>query len=297
MEWIDKAVCDCSHIYSDGRNVYNLFETDEDKIDGMNMIAVTALETGVVILMSVVMTTHFHSVVSGSGNNRELFKNETRRKLRLRGQRLGIKTLINVRNDIVKTENELKDKIMYDYRNPIAAGYGRMPWNYVGGVGDIFFSDHQARVSSGSLIQDMTVRERRSAFHTRIEFPSDWTYWPNGLIVPDCYVDWKRLESLFRSPKAALAFMFQNKEKEAAEDALCAREFIMEMGEKELRRIAKELSLSMFGKEYVSKLSDSERIMVAQRMWAARNTYSVSALSRAVQINKQLLETILLPPG
>ncbi|MBQ6253488.1 MAG: hypothetical protein IJK05_02375 [Bacteroidales bacterium] len=295
MEWIDKTVDDCSHIYSDGRNVPSLFETDEDKIKALNLLAITALEANVVLLMEVAMTTHFHCVVAGSQKNRWLFKREMDRKLEVRRSWLGVKTRINVRKDDISTENELKDKIMYDFRNPVAAGYGRMPWHYVGGPGDIFFSDHIARISSGRPIRDLRVTERRALFHTRIELPAGWTYWPNGLIVPDCYIDYQRLERLFKSPKGMMAFLYQSKEKEAKEDAICAREFILDMGEKELRHEAKRLSRSLFGEEYVARLSDKERINIAQRMWASRSTFSVSALSRATHLDKHLLEMILLP--
>ena len=297
MEWIDKTVNDCSHIYSDGRDVSALFETDKDKIEGLNLIAVTALETGVVILMEVVMTTHFHSVVAGKDGNRWSFKKEMERKLEARRYRLGLKTRIRVSKDDIRTENELKDKIIYDFRNPISAGYGRMPWHYVGGPGDIFFSDHKARIYSGIPIKDLKVTERRALFHTRIELPTEWTYLSGGLIVPDCYMDCSRLEKLFRSPKAVIAFMYQSKEKEAAEDAICAREIVLDMSEKELRHEAKQIGKSLFGKDYVTRLTDQEKISVAQRMWASRKTYSISALGRATHLEKHLLETILLPPG
>lgn len=296
MEWIEKTVDDCSHIYSDGRNVPALFETDMDKIEGLNLIAVTALETGVVVLMEVVMTTHFHSVVAGFEVNRWRFTKEMERKLDGRRARLGMRTRIKVRKDDIREETELKDKIMYDYRNPVAAGYRGMPWHYVGGPGDIFFSDHESRISSGRLIKELRVAERRSLFHTRIELPQGWTYWPSGLIVPDCYIDYPRLEKLFRSPKGVMAFMYQSKEKEAAEDALCAREFIKDMGDKELRHEAKRLGRSLFGEEYVSRLSEREKIAIAQRMWASRSTYSIPALGRATHLDKNLLKLILLPP-
>ena len=297
---MDKPVKDCSHIYSDGRNVPVLFETDSDKIDGRNLIAVTALETGVVILMDIVMSTHFHTVATGTDRCRARFTDEMKRKLALRVSRLGIKLggdgELHVRKDDIKTENELKTKIMYDYRNAIAAGYEMMPWHYPGGPGDIFFSNHSDRIMKGRLISELPVLDRRKMFHTRVELPGDWRYSENGVIIPDCYIDWRRLEKLFRSPKAAIAFMYQNKEKEAAEDAACAREFVQKLTEKDLRHIAKDYCQELFGKEYISMTTREEKITLAQRMWSKRCTYSVSALSRVTRVDKEMLEAILLPP-
>ena len=104
------------------------------------------------------------------------------------------------------------------------------------------------------------------------------------------------MEKLFRSPKAAIAFMYQNKEKEAAEDATCAREFVQKLTEKDLRHIAKDYCSEMFGKEYLSMTTREEKIALAQRMWSKRCTYSVSALSRVTHVDKEMLEAILLPP-
>jgi len=112
MGWNDKDVNDCSHIYSDGRGVSVLFETDKDKIEGLNLIAITALETDVIVLMAVAMTTHFHSITAGLDYNRWRFKVAMERKLEIRRAKLGLKCRIRVSKDDIKTENGLKDKVM-----------------------------------------------------------------------------------------------------------------------------------------------------------------------------------------
>ena len=42
VPWEKHPVEDCYHIYSDGTRVSVLFERDEDKVYGMNLIAVLA---------------------------------------------------------------------------------------------------------------------------------------------------------------------------------------------------------------------------------------------------------------
>lgn len=64
--WVDKPVEGYAHIYSDGTNVSILFESREDYIWGMNVIAVTAYQCGIVILTLQVMGTHFHLIAKGS---------------------------------------------------------------------------------------------------------------------------------------------------------------------------------------------------------------------------------------
>ena len=62
----DKPVDDCSHVYSDGTLVYGLFEGENERITGMNLVAVTAFSCNVKVLMVQVMTTHIHLIISGN---------------------------------------------------------------------------------------------------------------------------------------------------------------------------------------------------------------------------------------
>ena len=77
---------------------------------------------------------------------------------------------------------------------------------------------------------------------------------------------------------------------------MCAKALIKDMSEKNLRHIAKRHGQSFFGQDYLTRLSEKEKIFIAQKMWADRDTYSISALGRATHLDKTLLETILLPP-
>ena len=140
--WEDKAVDDCSHIYSDGTSVNSLFDTRQDKIAAMNMIATLAYSYNVKILVQQVMTTHIHLIVSGAAWDRERFARELRRRLIIwaEDKRHSANGVIMVGNDEIRTERELMNKFMYVYRNAIAAGYPGMPWEYVGGPGNIFFT-------------------------------------------------------------------------------------------------------------------------------------------------------------
>ena len=77
----DVAVDDCSHVYSDGTLVYGLFEGENERIAGMNLVAVTAFSCNVKILMVQVMTTHIHLIVSGNYIDRDRFSKELKNKL------------------------------------------------------------------------------------------------------------------------------------------------------------------------------------------------------------------------
>lgn len=187
--WADKAVEDCSHIYSDGTSVNSLFGTRQDKIAAMNMIAILAYSYNVKILVQQVMTTHVHLIVSGMAWDRERFARELRRRLIIwaADKRHSANAAIMVGNDEIRTERELMNKFMYVYRNAIAAGYPGMPWEYVGGPGNIFFTVQEMK--GGHPVSELTEREKRARFHTRVKIPEKWSFNEEGLILPWCYVD------------------------------------------------------------------------------------------------------------
>ncbi len=290
--WVDKPVDDCSHVYSDGTVVNSLFDDRREKINAMNMIALLAYSCNVRILVQQVMTTHIHAIVSGGLTDRARFARELKRRLGIlaSGKQHSADGTIPVGNDEIGTEKELMNKIMYVYRNAIAAGYPGMPWEYVGGPGDIFFVDHSS--VAGNLVSELSVRRRRTMFHSKVVPPVTWRYNDEGLILPHCYVDWKRVERLFRSPKVFIAFLHQSKNVEAAIDLECSKEYVEVAGEKELRVESRNLFMNMFGKPSASKAVLDERVAVARKLWGDRRTYSFSALSRVTLVPQSVLRAI-----
>lgn len=290
--WADKPVRDCSHVYSDGNAVNSLFDTREEKIAAMNIIAILAYSFNVRILVQQVMTTHVHLIVSGEAVEREGFARELKRRLMLWAswKKHSVHSGILVGNDEIRTERELMNKFMYVYRNAIAAGYPGMPWDYIGGPGNIFFIDHNQ--VNGKPVSELSKTERREMLHSKKIPPEGWLHNDEGLVLPHSYVDWRRVEMLFRSPKVFLAFLHQSKNIESAIDLECSKEYVRTVSEKELRATCKKMCLNMFGKATLSRASLEERIAVAQRAWGDRCTYSLSALSRVTLVPKSVLESI-----
>lgn len=294
---IDKPVDGCAHIYSDGTNVSLLFDSREDYIFGMNVLAVTAFQCGVTILVMQVMGTHFHLIARGRpqdcdrfvrsvGVKLESFLTRTKRRNMVSGK-------IRVSNDPIFTENELKTKFMYVYRNAIAAGFPLAPWAYEWGPGDIYFVDHNLWSGRGKRVGEYQVLTRRAMFHTLTALPEEWRCDVEGKLQPHSYVDWKSVEALFRTPRAFLAFMSQKKDVEVAIDRECSSNLaVHRASETELRREAKTLCDSLFGLPSLTKASVEQRVTIAQKLWGDRRTYSLSVLSRVTMVDKNILESI-----
>ena len=293
--WGVTPVNDCSHVYSDGTNVTALFTEKEDKYRILDILAVTALETDVRILVAEVMTTHFHSIVSGRNQNRERFKDSTKRKLLNWISRKGLKTCVEgelrLSNDPIKDEDELKGKIMYVYRNSLCAGIMLVPWKYEGGPGDIYFIDHAEESLKGKPVSGLSVNKRRQLFHTLKELPFGWRYdEKEQRLLPHSYMDWQRVERLFRTLRAFVAFMAQKKDLEVKYDMECAAGAIEKASEKDLRKEVRLLCRQMYGFDRVAKASLEQKTFLAKKLWSGRRTYSISVLSRICLLPKDYLQ-------
>lgn len=295
IKWENPSVSDCSHIYSDGTNVSAIFQEKEDKFRIMDMLAITAFENDVKILVAEVMTTHFHAIVSGRDPDRERYKCSTKRKLEIwiaaKGLKGCVKGELRISNDPIEDEDELKGKIMYVYRNSLCAGIRLVPWRYEGGPGDIYFVDHHKEKLKGKPIGELSGRKIRSLFHTGKSLPVEWRYDEVDLrILPHSYMDWERVESLFKSLRAFVAFLAQKKDLEVKYDLECASSTVQKASESELRKEVRELCSEYFGLNRVSEASLEQKTLLARRLWERRRTYSLSVLSRISLLPKEYLE-------
>lgn len=292
--WIDRPLDGFyAHIYSNGNSVKGLFETESDCIYGMNLLPIAAQAFNVKLLMVQVMETHFHEIAHGHPEDCERMRRFIRRhletRLRKTGRKEGSSSGIEISIDEIKTETELKNKIIYVYRNCIAAGYPYSPWHYQWGPGDILFVDHKATSVIGDSVRDLSARQRDSLFHTKVTIPPDWRYNASGMILPHSYLDWERVEKLFVSIRAFLAFLHQKKDIESQIDREGNSSFLGKLSDKELRKEAYTLFHSLFGRDTASQATTDERMAVAQKLWGDRRTYSLPQLARVTRLDKTLL--------
>ena len=213
VPWEKHPVEDCYHIYSDGTRVSVLFERDEDKVYGMNLIAVLAFKYHIRVYCDVVMDTHFHLVGKGDPENIHRFVAEMKRLLtryfRQTHRPELVKEGIWIKADPLPDDQEVMRKIIYVFRNPLDAGDPLLPENYRWGVGRLFF--HEDTAVAAKRVGDMTLDERRALFHTRIDLPEDWEVDAHGMLLPRCYIDLDGVYKLFQSPRRYLSFLFVRK--------------------------------------------------------------------------------------
>ena len=118
------------------------------------------------------------------------------------GEVKGLKD-INVRIDRIDSQEYLENAISYVLRNPIAAGVFMMPYHYEWSSISLYFSGN-CEVPREKL-NDMSLRKRRKLLHSHQVIPDTYVVNANGMILPQCYVDIKMVEDIFRHPARLMA--------------------------------------------------------------------------------------------
>jgi hypothetical protein len=263
----------------------------------MNILAAYSYECGLKILVDQIMDTHFHIIASGNAENCNRFSLKLLAALNKfinhKGRSAHINGKLEISIDKINDSDELKNKIIYVYRNALAAGCPLMPWKYEWGPGDIYFVDHDELRMMGKPLSSMPYYIQRRKFHTHARLPSEWRVNDNGMILPHCYFDWKRVEQLFGTPFVFISFLHQKKDQRIRIEAGFSNRAIEALSDSELRNEAKDMCRDLFGRSSLSKATISERVSIARKLWQDSRTSSVSKLSRATLLSQDVLRSVL----
>jgi hypothetical protein len=270
----------------------DMFSERKDKIMMMNMLAVTSFSNGVRLLTLQVMDTHFHVIASGTVERCSKFTRDLVSKLNIfinkKGRTAYSIAGLEISMDPITEERELLNKIIYVYRNAIAAGFPLAPWEYEWGPGNIYFIDHSLLDSVGKPLRELPLNKQYALFHSRVKLPQGWRINDEGMILPHCFVDWGAVEHEFKKVTSFLAFLYQKSDLEARYDNECKRKVMSRFSIKELRKEADELCCAVYG-HGIAKGNAEERLYIAKELWRQRRTYDKSYLARATLVPKEVI--------
>lgn len=277
---------DIYHVCTDGMSRNILFKDDKDFIKGMNAVAVCRLTFGVGILCFCLMSNHVHFIIKGTYDECVGFIRLY--KKRMNGLLEGANTDVSVKP--INTEDYLKTAIAYVLRNPVAAKLPIVPGEYRWSSGNCYFADASMYGRRFTKASDFGSTEMRKRFNTRHALPGDYLITEEGIIWPRCYVDYKTVERLYRTPAAFLYHLAKNMdmENELTTDILRKANY----SDQELYNSASTICHSQFGKETLGQLSIEEKLSIAR---IVRKKYGASAkqISRITGLDPQLLKELL----
>ena len=290
---MEETVDDYWHVYSDGKRADIPFLTDEDKIYARNSVAICAYRCGVTVLVVTVNDTHLHILVNGREEDAFRFKNELKCRLIRHyghtGQTDQIGEGLFLVCEPILCLTELKRKFMYVFRNCLDF-FPMVPWEYPWGSGNIYFS--RSEVERGRTLSEFSIRDQIRMLCCNEKLPQTWRIDEKGALVPASFIDFERVERIFMSVRAFLAFLFVKKEDEAEMKREMNRRYLEYRKMEDLRSRGNKLSHDYFGKGL--KLAPFDiRLKVARKMLKDRTGSRSESLAKALYLKREDLDRLL----
>lgn len=257
-----------------------LFACERDFMDGANMVAVSVHELALRLLADVEMNNHLHFVFEGAYEQVLVFV-ERFRKMMSRYQLAKGNPSLNRWDIQIKSIDNLKylrNALLYVFRNPSVAMRNCTPLGYKWSSAQLMFNENLYRYSQGVPYNSLTYREKRLIAHSRELILQDSYRVLDGMILRECFVDYKRAESFFES---AHQFFYQlgRKVESDAETARWIGEKILLPNEDVFGIVS-----AWYNVQKTSLLSTNQRLEAARRMKA-----------ELMSNNKQIAQVLRIP--
>lgn len=277
------------HICTDGNAVPWIFQDDEDFIAGVNRIGICSIITGTDTVGYVLMDNHGHFIMYGTLLECKRFINTYKT---LTGKYISRK--YNIKDPLrdlpveiipIKGEEELMETLAYLDRNAVVAGFKFLPNEYQWGSARFIFKESLQDDQSRKL-GDLGFNERRRLLKTRATLPSDWEVDCRGMLIPDkSFLNTTRLEKIFKTP-IRYSFFLAKKLEGKIEMIQGQKTFLPD---KELRPVAAQIAMTMFGTTDIKSLNVRSRLRIAREL---RHGYAatVKQVSRMVYIDTESLK-------
>ena len=254
------------HVCTDGNALQWIFKDDEDFIAGINRIAICALETCVEVIAYILMDNHVHFIIWGNmvqcKNFITRYKLLTGKWIRNKyGESAYIKHL-PTQLILISDEEQLLDTIAYIDRNSVVAGYRHLPSEYQWGSARLIFRSKQAFSGTTTRLGSLNKSERQNILKTWYNLPDDWLIDDRGMILPECFLNIYKLESIFKSPVKYLYHL--SKKLEGKIEMLHGTQaFICD---KDLRIITRDIAKELYGKDTPEKLDFNSKLNIARKL-------------------------------
>lgn len=277
------------HICTDGTAVPWLFQDDEDFIAGVNRIGICSVTSKAEPTAYTLMDNHGHFIMYGTLLACKRFINTYKTQTgKYISRKYKIKDPLRdlpVEIIPIKTEEELMATIAYLDRNPVVAGFKYLPNEYRWGSARYIFKEHTLPEESRRL-GDIGLNERRSLLKTRTSLPEDWEVDCHGMLIPGkSFLNIARLEKIFKSPVRYNYFLAKKLEGDI-EMKQGQKTFLPD---KELRPVASQISMRLFGTSDIKSLNVKSRLRIAHEL---RHGYAatVKQISRMVYLDTESLK-------
>ena len=190
------------HLTTPGEMQSIIFKDKTDFIFGMNLTALcSAIYKEIQAIYTFqLMNNHIHFIIEGQKTAIIEFFNEFKKRLsRYLARKREYNTLKKFSPNILKIHdiNHLINAIAYTNRNGYLIDKNYTPFTYPWGANRYFFN-YATPEQTRLYIKEVSIKNRRRAFHTHMnEFPENY-YFTEEYISPECYVKIEEAMQLFK---------------------------------------------------------------------------------------------------
>ena len=280
------------HVSSHGLEKNDIFRSREDFIQGMNDIALCVLGYDVCILAFCLMSNHFHFVLYGTLEESRRFAEEYKRRCGMRmrlvsGEVKGLKD-VSVQIDMIDSHEYLENAIAYVLRNSLAAGVFMMPYHYEWSSLSLYFRGACQLV--GVKLNDLSARKRLNILRSHRAVPDTYMVDADGMILPQCYVNVRMVEYIFRHP-ARLMMAVARKIENDVEVRFGISESIS-ITDQELLTQMNELIRLEFGCSSLYQLTMKDRIKLCTLL---KRNFGAGArqIARVTRLSPEIVERVV----
>lgn len=249
---------------TDHRNDRLLFQDDEDFQVAMNYVAVAACVLNINVLAFILMSNHVHFVLQSTRSEakefidkfKQLYGHHYYKKYNVRGslRRLGVDI-----KELYIEDGSLHRGIAYTQMNCVAANITPSPLVYPWGTGDIFFN---ASSTEGTKLGFLSGREQSRALKSNVKLPGNYILCSKGYVLPKCYVPFRFVESLFRSPSRYSYFLKNSSKARLHTEKEAAPSFRDQI----VRQAMTDLILSLFRETSINNLNQEQKAELMRQM-------------------------------
>lgn len=272
------------HLCADGLDARNFILDKRDFSAAMNIVALCAANTDVVVVVFTIEDTHPHFLLYGTSDECVEFKlmfETVYRHYAASTRAEGAAFKLNIELYAVDDERYLMNVSAYIVSQPTKDGKDIMPFDYRWGSGSMYFRrgyhiplwlfDDEGIIHSPIHFGNLSVDRKREITHSRTyTVPGNWQV-AGDIILPSNYVDVPRFESIFRTPNCYRVYMSgsRKQDEEILERISRVRGVMLE--DTEARIICGDVCKAVFGTRDPRRLDSRGRLSLAQTLRRQHN--------------------------
>lgn len=264
------------------------FCNDTEFKQGVTQLAMCSCEFRVRIVAFELMNNHFHLILAGEKEECEKLFYSYRSRIGRISKSFGhIISFDRMEPKVIAIEDvrALRNEIAYVHRNCLVPNPNLIPNNYLWGTGYLYFNNI-VYFCPLTDFNDMTVREKRAMLHAReTELPNYYKVF-NGMISPLSFCAVNEGQMYFKNPVVYNHAVFNDYESYSKlskrdSEATC-------ISYEEFYYAATSICRTEFNAKSINKLSDEDKIRLAQKMYSDYNATNAQ-LNRVLGIDKSVL--------